>query len=80
MISRAAGKGPALDAGRIMLTGLVLEVIGWAVLLTALFTLLERLGVYSRPGRFTEETMTRLWRESAITGGEESRPAPTRPS
>jgi hypothetical protein len=80
MIAKRPEKGPALDAGRIMLTGLVLEVIGWAVLLTALFTLLERLGVYSRPGRFTEETMTRLWRESAITGGEESRPAPTRPS
>ena len=41
-------------------------------------TLLDRLGVFSRPARFTEETMTRLWRESAMASGEESGPAPNR--
>jgi hypothetical protein len=63
-----------------MLAGLFLQTIGWAVLLVALYALLDRLGVFSRPARFTEETMTRLWRESARASGEESGPAPNRPA
>jgi len=50
----------------------------WAVILGTLLVLLDRLGVFSRPARFTEETMTRLWRESAMASGEESGPAPNR--
>jgi hypothetical protein len=61
-----------------MLTSLLLQFIGWVVLLGTLYTLLERLGVFARPDRFTEETMMRLWRESAMASGEESGPAPNR--
>jgi hypothetical protein len=61
-----------------MLAGLFLQIIGWAVILGTLLVLLDRLGVFSRPPRFTEETMTRLWRESAMASGEESGPAPNR--
>ena len=62
-----------------MLLGiLLLQFLGWVVLLGAIYMLIDRLGVLSRPARFTEETMTRLWRESATTGGEESGPAPNR--
>ena len=61
-----------------MLTSLLLQVIGWVVVLATLYTFLDRLAVFSRPGRFTEETMTRLWRESAMASGEESGPAPNR--
>ncbi|HEX6102361.1 MAG TPA: hypothetical protein VF031_04880 [Alphaproteobacteria bacterium] len=80
MIAGAAGTHPApLAQGLlIMLASLLLQIIGWAVVLGTLFTLLDRLGVFSRPARFTEETMTRLWRESAMTSGEESGPAPNR--
>lgn len=61
-----------------MLTSLLLQFIGWVVLLGTLYTFLERLGVFTRPDRFTEETMMRLWRESAMASGEESGPAPNR--
>jgi hypothetical protein len=61
-----------------MLAGLFLQIIGWTVILGTLLVLLDRLGVFSRPARFTEETMTRLWRESARASGEESGPAPNR--
>ncbi len=63
-----------------MLAGLLLQFIGWAVLIGTLLALIDRLGVFSRPTRFHEETMTRLWRESAGADGEESRPAPNRPA
>jgi hypothetical protein len=63
-----------------MLAGLFLQIIGWTVILGTLLVLLDRLGVFRRPARFTEETMTRLWRESAMASGEESGPAPNRPA
>jgi len=61
-----------------LLESALLEIVGWMVLLGAIYVLIDRLGVLSKPARFTEETMTRLWRESATTGGEESGPAPNR--
>jgi hypothetical protein len=61
-----------------LLSNLLLQFLGWMVLLSASYMFIDRLGVLRRPVRFTEETMTRLWRESATTGGEESGPAPNR--
>jgi hypothetical protein len=63
-----------------MLANLLFYLIGWTVLLGTLYSLIDRLGVFSRPVRFTEEAMTRLWRESAMASGEESGPAPNRPA
>ena len=63
-----------------MLANLLLQSIDCVVLLGALYALIVRLGVFSRSARFTEEIVTRLWRESARIGGEESGPAPNRPS
>ncbi len=53
-----------------MLAGLLLQLIGWAVLIGTFLALIDRLGVFSRPMRFHEETMTRLWRKSAGAAGD----------
>ena len=60
------------------LPNLLLQFLGWAVLLSAIYMLIDRLGVLRWPVRFNEETMTCLSRESATTGGEEFWPAPNR--
>jgi hypothetical protein len=80
MIGGAAGPTPAAHplGISIMLASLLLQLIGWMVLLGTLYACIDRLGVFSHAGRFTEETMTRLWRESAMASGEESGPAPNR--
>jgi len=61
-----------------LLSNLLLQFLGWMVLLSAIYMLIDRLGVLRKPARFSEETMTRLWRESAMASGEESGPAPNR--
>ena len=63
-----------------MLANLLFQIIDCVVLLGALYVLIGRLGAFGRSARFTEEIVTRLWRESARVGGEESGPAPNRPS
>ncbi len=63
-----------------MLVNFLFYLIGWAVLLGTLYALIDGLGVFDRPARFTEEAMTRLWRESAMASVEESGSAPNRPA
>ena len=60
------------------LGSVLLQFLGWMALLGAVYLLIDRLGILGGPSRFTEETITRLWRESAAAGGEESGPAPNR--
>ena len=61
-----------------MLANLLLQLFGWMVLIGAFYALIDRLGRFRRSDQIGEETLTRLWRESARMGGEESRPGPNR--
>ena len=40
---------------------LLLQLLGWMVLIGTLLILLNRLGTFQSRDRFSEESMTRLW-------------------
>ena len=44
-----------------MLAFLVLQLLGWMVLIGTFLVLLDRLGTFRSRERFSEESMTRLW-------------------